>query len=69
MSKDKKFTKDLIYFRSITDAISFAYKKTIGMLTLDDISNNLSDNISEYSKNSIRDTSNVIKILFIKFLI
>lgn len=57
MSKNKKMIKELCYNPSINDAISFAYKKTIGCLT---INKTLKSNLN---LNVIRDCSRLIMAL------
>lgn len=63
MSKDKSISEDLNYTPNISDAISFAYKKTIGPIK-----------ISEFNKfnnlNIVRDVCNIVvnlyNIIFLK---
>ena len=56
MSRDPKINKDLYFTPNISDAISFAYKKTIGPIK---VSNFISNNSSKI--NGIKNASSIIK--------
>jgi hypothetical protein len=59
MSKDTEIIKDLCYFPSITDAILFAYKKTIGPITINNKNNN--------SMNVLIHVSSIMKAIYIEY--
>tara|TARA_Y100000590_G_scaffold179768_1_gene204906 strand:+ start:6623 stop:7327 length:705 start_codon:yes stop_codon:yes gene_type:complete len=59
MSKDTEIIKDLCYFPSITDAILFAYKKTIGPITI------ISKNNSNI--NLLITISSIMKVIYIEY--
>ena len=64
MSNDKNITSDLNYNPNINDAISFAYKKTIGPINL--------NNVDKSNKNKldyVRDVSNIVVNIYNKLYI
>lgn len=58
MSQDKKLIDDICFIPNITDAISFAYKKTIGPIIINKINNIKPD---QYF---IKDSANIMKCIF-----
>lgn len=58
MSQDKKLIDDICFIPNITDAISFAYKKTIGPIIINKINNIKPD---QYF---IKDGANIMKCIF-----
>ena len=58
MSRDPKINKDLYFTPNISDAISFAYKKSIGPLKISDFKNKTSIKI-----NCIKNASSIIKFI------
>lgn len=58
MSQDKKLIDDICFIPNITDAISFAYKKTIGPIIISRINNIKPD---QYF---IKDSANIMKCIF-----
>ena len=61
MSNDKNITSDLNYNPNINDAISFAYKKTIGPINL-----NTLDKTNKNKLDYVRDVSNIVVNIYNK---
>jgi len=60
MSRDPKINNELYFVPSLIDALSFSYKKTIGPLKLNDISNNPESHQDIYTYKNL---SSIVKLI------
>ena len=63
LSRDPTINKDLCYIQNLSDAINFAYKKTIGPIEISDLSINKNNNI----KNTCFLIKEIIQTIYLKY--
>jgi hypothetical protein len=63
LSRDPTINKDLSYIPNLSDAINFAYKKTIGPIEISDLSINKNNNI----KNTCFLIKEIIQTIYLKY--
>jgi hypothetical protein len=64
MSQDKKIIDEICFIPDITDAISFCYKKTIGPIQIDSITNTNTNTNTNYIDNNISQILNLLLYIY-----